>query len=231
MAYKKGLKTNENKKERMKRMTRGQQVYWDQRNDLDIDAGSDYISSFSTLMGLQAVHIGNMIQSKRRNNMGSVLHHWTQLVKLNDKWVCLVMSPFHRTPGVNEERLERLRRVASDMSQGYTSTIAELIINGSVPTKKLENVIGAEARFFSVVLGTPRAHATSLAASLSSSPSNIENETRRHWCDHTASILDLMRSASQGEMYDDDTYHHAAANCIIHGKLLGSYLDAVFLGK
>lgn len=51
-------------------------MYWNERHDVDDDG---HITSFSKLMGLQAVHIGNMIQSRRNNQMDGVLKHWTEL--------------------------------------------------------------------------------------------------------------------------------------------------------
>ena len=207
----------------MKPLLRGHRLYWNERSDVDND---HHISSFSHLMGLQSVHIGNMIQSRRNNNMNGVLHHWNRLVKLNNRWVSLVLSPFYGSPDIDQERLDRLRRVTSDMSHGYTSTIAELILNGKVNAHKLDNVINAEAQFFSTVLGKSPSLKTA---------SNVEYQTRQQWHQHTGSIIDLLRVAQPnvqlGEVYDDEAYHYAAANCIIHGKLLGRWLDGVFLEK
>ena len=206
----------------MKALGSAQKLYWNERCEVD---GPGQITTFAQLMGLQAVHIGDMIQSRRKNDMPGVLNHWTRMVKLNNKWVNLVMMPFASSPHVDEDTLCRMKRVASDMSQGYSSTIAQLIIDGNVDTKKLQSVIEAEARFFSVILGTPvQIHPVH-------NDTRIEEETRRHWFNHTGSVIGLMHIARMGDAYCDDQFHYAAANCIIHGKLLGSWLDGVFLGK
>jgi len=60
----------------MKPLSRGERLYWNERSDIDDDSR---VTSFSKLMGLQALYIGNMIQSRRNNHMDGVLRHWTKL--------------------------------------------------------------------------------------------------------------------------------------------------------
>lgn len=199
----------------MKAFTAAQRLYWNERCEAEDGDGGGNIASLAHVMSLQAVHIGNMIQSRRQNSLKGVFDHWVKMEQLNDNLVGLVMAPFRSSPAVDANRLDRLRRVTLDMARGYTSTIAELVLFGNVEPKKLQNVIEAEARFFAVALGSSNTFGT-----------NAEAETRRHWQRHTNSVINMLKACD-----DDDNFHYAAAHCIINGKLLGSWLDGVFLNK
>jgi len=200
-----------------KPISQAQRLYWNELCEAD---DKSKITSFAQIMSRQAVHIGNMVKCRRDKSFKGVYDNWSRMEQLNHAWVGLVMSPFLSCPKTDMDRLDRLRRVATDMARGYTSTIAELVLFGTVDDKQLQDVIGAEARFFSVALGNE--------SSIYDNHSNAESETRKHWFQHTGAVIDMLGAAQTG---DPDNFHYAAANCIIHGRLLGSWLDGVFLGK
>lgn len=202
----------------MKPITPGQRFYWNERCEAENSAHQ--LSSFTHILGKQSIHIGNMIKCRHQNSFKGVYDNWEKLEHLNNKWANLVMVPFRSSPNMSQEQLNRLHQVALDMARGYTSTIVELVLNGHVKPEKLQSVIGAEAKFFSVVLGNSHGY-----------KDNAESETRKHWARHTDSILNIMQSIHPNPTYDDENFHYAAGNCIIHGKLLGTWLDAIFLNK
>ena len=95
--------------------------------------------------------------------------------------------------------VERLLQVSTQMVAGYTTTIGKLIMGEPITDEWLNEVIKRESVFFSTIPGCL----------------DQELETRKIWMLYTNSILGMMQGGS-------------AVNCIIYGKLLGSWLDKMF---
>ena len=173
------------------------------------------VTTLTQIMAINSLHITGMMKARVASNFQSVYDHWSAMEALNTCWVQLVMSPFkYRSKDQNvgpvptQTQLDRLHKIAFDMARGYTSTIAELVLSGKVSVGKLERMVEAESNFYSTVMrATPQQ----------------QHETRQHWYAHTNSVIQLM------DTYDADDFDHLACRCIKHGKLLGAWLDGIFL--
>lgn len=174
------------------------------------------IRSLTQVMAAQSLYLGNMVRARRENNAAAVYENWHKMETLNGPWVDLLMTPFLYRSRVkpSDERLHRLHTVASQMTGGYTSTLAELILFGRVSPERLNRLIGAEADFYNTMMGAN---------------SEQQRQTKEQWFSHTQSVLDMMHF-SDAQRYADDDFDWAAANCIEHGQLLGTWLDGVFMG-
>lgn len=186
----------------MSTLKEGALEYWKEKQ-LDMYNNLDSMTLFSQVIAKQAIHIIEMHFAVVSGNSRKISEEWNSINKLNDVWVRIIFRRyFHRR---NNGNILGLVNVSIKMVNGYTNTMAKIILGEPITDEWLDEVIKIESQFFSTIPGQ----------------SHQEEETRKVWMNYTSSILKLLGS--------NDQKYYTAVQCVIYGRLLGTWLDKLFI--